>query len=84
MSTARFPDGHSEEVHAAKLREVFERAEEALERGAEKVTIYSEPHVFAGTLRRCETCGHFEDDDLHVEISIERVRDLLAEKDAGS
>ncbi len=65
MSTAQFPDGHAEEMHNAMFRDIFTGAADALDRGAEKVTIYHEPHRFDGTMRRCATCGHIEDDPLH-------------------
>lgn len=64
MSTAHFPDGHIEEVHNATMREIFERTEDALDRGAEKVTVYPDPHAFYG-LKHCELCGHTADDDIH-------------------
>ena len=77
MSTAQFPDVHIEEVHNATLREIFERSEDALDRGAKKVTIYPEPHAFSGDLRRCQLCGRSVDDDIHdVTELVKKIQEL--------
>jgi hypothetical protein len=75
MSTAQFPDGHTEEMHNASLKDIFHGATDAFNRGAEKVTLFYEPHRFDGTLRRCATCGHLEDDPLH---DLEKLAELAA------
>ena len=85
MATMYFPDGSSEDAHAPNLKELFEDVEDALDRGAEKVTIYPEPHVFLGVLRRCELCGHTADNDIHdVSELVKEIQDLsnkIAEAD---
>ena len=72
MSSAQFPDGHREEVHGADLKEIFDRAEDAIGRGAISVRIYPEPHGFVGQYRRCRTCGCMPDDEIHSQPEPER------------
>lgn len=80
MSTAGFADGHTEEMRNASLRQVFDRATDQLDRGAEYVKVFREPepHDFAGTFRRCTTCGQERDGVIHtlVDTIRKQVADL--------
>ena len=54
MSTAHFPDGHIEEVHNATLKEIFERTEDAFDRGAESVTIVARREAAAEKVKQLQ------------------------------
>ncbi len=54
-----------DEHFEGELKTLFGKAEEAIEDGAERVTIYPIPHAHAGTARRCTTCGGRLDDEIH-------------------
>lgn len=60
---ASFPDGHTEEVHKATLQELVHRVRDALDRRAESVVLYREPHTPGGNGRRCTVCGGLRDDE---------------------
>lgn len=58
-------DGHQEHFDG-DLKEMLDKAERALENpDVEKVTIYPDPHPFAGSLQRCSVCGRKKHDALH-------------------